>query len=374
MIQNIYWDHTRGLNQMNIKWKIAVILLFTISTLINTSCNSHPNEIDIELRLDKGSKAGFFIRLDNKEYRGDKMMETFYQDLKEHMKKAPALKAVFHFEDYVVDGNIEASSLFIEHFSEVVGECFKANLRNHSFAYPKSVKRKSDEYWFDELGDVVLPKVDCYEKLVKPKDKFIILSINLRGEYMRDRKNLGPVSKIVDKIRHDLQEETKNVKIGLDGYSLLTVFLRVDREAEFYNVSKLLNICGELKINKIEFNCLTNLLHIPSIERLYWRFQEGALSFFPLETHDPENVDSKLLIQLFPVKKKIEDFKIKINDKEFQGSTMLAEFSRFIEDYNKEQPGVAVIISPNKGIRFGHVVKVMNECYRANLKKILFHF
>jgi len=360
---------------MNHIFNITAALLLSISVMANCGCSSKPNKIDIEVRLDKGSAAGFFIKVENKEYRGKNMLEAFYKDVKYITDKAPYLKAVFHIDDY-----INAPELYYQ-VIKVAKECMKAQLRDLSVAKPKSAKSGEEDFRLNEgIEDVCLTKADCCEKIVKPENKYAIIIINLKGEFLQDRRNRGNVSDASDTIRQFLQEETDREKRGPDGYSLIRLFIRADRKAEFKHIHQLLNICREqeIRINRIEFNCKMNILDLPANLMMPFTLKDGVLTANLFK--DTQAVlesaawtgDANLLINLFGGKDTYKGFEIKAGCKEFRGPTMLIEFYRFVEECKKEQPGLAIIIHHNDAVCMDHVIKVMNECYRAKVKQIYF--
>jgi len=62
-------------------------------------------------------------------------------------------------------------------------------------------------------------------------------------------------------------------------------------------------------------------------------------------------------------------FVVYVNDKRVK---FPKEFYNAVKTLHEKDPELKVTIYPGKGIQYGHVVKVVNECLRANLTNITF--
>ena len=82
---------------------------------------------------------------------------------------------------------------------------------------------------------------------------------------------------------------------------------------------------------------------------------------------DVELLKIDILMELKP--KTPLGFVVYVNDKLVK---FPKEFFRSVKSLHEKDPELKVTIYPGKGIQYGHVVKVVNECLRANLTNITF--
>ncbi len=75
------------------------------------------------------------------------------------------------------------------------------------------------------------------------------------------------------------------------------------------------------------------------------------------------------------------DIDIKLSDSARHGFTMaingkkmptLSRFCEVVRDYRRNDPEAKATIYAHKGVQYGHVVKIVNECLRARMTQITF--
>ncbi len=80
----------------------------------------------------------------------------------------------------------------------------------------------------------------------------------------------------------------------------------------------------------------------------------------------------KIEIQVVRDKRTKIGFYIVVNSRKFRGANMLTDFYRQVRDLHIKAPDVRATVYPGDEIQYGHIIKVVNECLRAQLTQITF--
>lgn len=355
---------------------LSILALFFVAT---SGCSDeYPPEIDIEIRRHEGSEPGFFIKVGKKEYRGEGLMESFIGDLEEHIVLRPELKATFHIDDYMSN-----SENFDEHVWSTARKAAEVGLRNIKVHVPESVKSGEDGYRLpSEVEDVVLPKADCCDNLREPKHRHLIVTISRPGHYIQDRRDWGHVGQSLGKIRRHILKEANAAGRDPDGYSNLEVLIRADAEAEYEWVSQIREACreSEVKAYKTSLGCAQNELEIPLDGKFPHKLKDGLIDLYlrknpPLTRREViawmgTREDRVVSITLSTVSLCGKQFRIQVDNQKLSEEGSLNEVYQIIKGRRQERPDVEVVIFPDEVSLVGHVVSVMNECLRAEVKNI----
>lgn len=378
---------------------IRYLFLFSILALLFlVMCGRpkpYPDEIYIRVILDEWKEVGYVIRAGNKEYRGHGLVEAFCEDMKKRIEKVPELKATINIDHY-----IKRADLYGTHVFGVFQACLRAGIKKIVFHAPFNEAVSKGEYRLrGPQEDVVLPKADCGESFNHPENKRIVLSIQRPGYYVHNRKNWGIVDNVAEKIRLHLQEISNNANREPDGYSKVDLLIRADSQADFKYVSKVMEMCKEqdIKINRIELGCSLNELELPVEGNSPVHLKEGKVNLYCRKDKVITLSESKVLmnrkeedlVSIITLKSDAEnekDFSVQVDNWQPEsGDRKLESTCNRVLNYRVRLPGIRhmlpeklqeeeleleVIICPDEKTKVGHVVSVINACYRAEVTKI----
>ena len=237
------------------------------------------------------------------------------------------------------------------------------------------------------------PPRGVFEDLVHPRaetclkiegtfwEEHLIININGKGEYIAEGRNFGSVDKSIQGIRTHLAEKASRFGRAPDRTSRLSVLINADRHAEFHAIMKVMGACGNesIRIARIAFAC----------RKLDYAEDPDARSYLPnglfnvpLPKDTGVSTDlSTAEIEMEPLQIKVVSdaksragFHLEVNNRKIKEPGMMDNLYGRIRNLGKRAPGIKVYIYPEEEVMYGHIIKVINELFRANLTSITFGY
>ncbi len=225
------------------------------------------------------------------------------------------------------------------------------------------------------VEDVVLPRSDMCRGFSAPFEERCIINITRPGHFVRNRRDLGPVTGALDRIRSLLIDETARAARDPDGASRLILLIRADMETRFGPVHEVMALCGDSRIgiHRIELACDCDLKrrHPEAEKKLLWgyRLPEGRLdAYLPRGGSDVTTID----VEVAGDEGSAEGFGCKVNGQPIDGPGLTGRFFEAIDDLVAGDEEKTIVVRAQETIEYGRIIDLLAECRRAGAERVAF--
>lgn len=235
-----------------------------------------------------------------------------------------------------------------------------------------------DEFRVEDVG---LPRADSAGKFYPPQEKRIMIHVQRQGHVVFEKRNHGLWDRASREIRVYLADETSSCGRFGDGTSKVDLLIRCDREAQFRHVGHLIDLCRSLDIMipRVELGCHDGtIMWIANDPYGPWRrLAEKKLDLLLLDTRGKKARNSKgpaneLSIEVRRDRERREGYFVKMNDRTFGGPDVLRRVYEQAKAQKAHAGWLKITIGYDDDVLHGHVMAVLNECYRARAEEYAF--